>query len=93
MNFGKSFRQQSQKEKVAKPHESEPSGWIGSFFRLAYYTIDYVFGYWIKVRVSIAKQPCLFVFDRYFFDNIIDPRRSRLSLPTWVVQIFGLVVL
>jgi thymidylate kinase len=28
------------------------------------------------------------VFDRYFYDFIVDPRRSRLSLPGWVPRLY-----
>ena len=29
----------------------------------------------------MVKKPCLYVFDRYYYDFILDPIRSRISLP------------
>lgn len=75
------------------PHGSRPSGVIGSFFRLVYLTVDYVLGYWLRVRVKVAKTPIgYWIFDRYAFDLLLDPRRFRIALPSWVIRAFiGLV--
>jgi len=63
---------------VTEPHASKPSGFWGSLLRLFYYSLDYTFGYWIAVWPLMAKKPCLFIFDRYFQDYYIDPRRGRI---------------
>lgn len=69
------------------PHGSKPSGFLGSCFRLAYLTLDYVLGYWFKVRPKI-KSPDVagWIFDRYAYDMLIDPRRFRLKLPHWMIK-------
>jgi len=77
---------------VINPHNSNPSGPIGSILRLTYYSIDYVFGYWLKVYPSLIKRPCLWIFDRYYYDYLIDPYRGRISLPRWVIKTFGLLI-
>ena len=73
----------------ANPHGSRPSNAAGSLFRIAYLTADYVLGYWIKVRRHVAKLPVgLWVFDRYAYDLLFDPRRFRISLPLWIIRSF-----
>ena len=72
-----------------QPHASNPSGFIGSFVRLAYLVCDYVLGYWLKVRFKIARTPIAYwIFDRYAYDMLIDPRRFRIKLPQWLIKIF-----
>ncbi|MFC1603521.1 hypothetical protein ACFL5F_00710 [Planctomycetota bacterium] len=77
---------------TTEPHAGKPSGFLGSFVRLLYYTMDYVLGYWIKIFPVLVKRPCLYIFDRYFYDYHIDPRRSLISLPRWIIRIFGLLI-
>ncbi len=77
---------------ATNPHGSRPSGPLGSLMRLAYYTLDYVFGYWLKVYPALVRWPCLYVFDRYFYDYGLDPRRARIALRQWVPRLFSLVV-
>ena len=62
------------------PHRGGRTSPISSLARLSYYTIDYIVGYWVKVK-SQTRITRLVVFDRYFNDIICDPRRSRIYLP------------
>ncbi|MEJ5366523.1 MAG: hypothetical protein WHS86_15620 [Desulfosoma sp.] len=66
---------------VTDPHGSTPSGAVGSLVRVLYLLLDYILGYWILIRPQIAKQPAVFVFDRYAYDMALDPRRFRIGLP------------
>jgi len=77
---------------TTNPHASKPSGFLASAIRLSYYTVDYVIGYWLKVFPALVKRPCMYVFDRYFYDYYIDPYRSLISLPHWIIKAFGLFV-
>lgn len=45
--------------------------------KLAYLTVDYWAGYWFRLRWSL-RQGHLVLFDRYFDDYTIDPKRFRL---------------
>ena len=75
------------------PHGSKPSGFLGSCFRLAYLTLDYVLGYWFKVRPKTKSSDVAgWIFDRYAYDMLIDPRRFRLKLPQWVVKMALVVI-
>lgn len=73
---------------VTDPHGSAPSGVLGSIFRLAYLTADYILGYWLKTRLHIAKRPAVCIFDRYAYDMAIDPRRFRIALPSKLIRWF-----
>lgn len=70
-------------EEFTRPHRAQPSGFIMSLFRQLYYFTDYTVGYFIKVRPLFAKGNLVF-FDRYFYDFIVDPARSRVKLPQFI---------
>ena len=69
------------------PHSAKPASMPSSFLRITYYWMDYLLGYWINLRGQIIKGRTI-IFDRYFYDFIVDPRRSRLSLPGWIVGLY-----
>lgn len=71
---------------VTDPHSLPPSGFVGSLLRLSYYMIDYTWGYFRKVYPT---KKVIWFFDRYYYDYLIDQRRARLSLPQWVLNIYG----
>jgi len=91
-SLAKLFGQSVQEGPVTNPHGSQPSGFSGSLMRLLYYTTDYVVGYWLEVYPALVKRPCIYVFDRYFYDYYIDPLRSRIYLPNWVIKLLGIFV-
>lgn len=68
------------------PHRGTPKGFISSFIRIIYYWIDYVIGYWaiIRKKCNIGYK---IIFDRYFYDFIVDPERSSIKLPLWIRMI------
>jgi thymidylate kinase len=74
---------------VIDPHGSKPSGVFGSLFRLAYLTLDYVAGYWLKTRVQIARQPSVIIFDRYAYDMLLDPLRFRIGISARITGWFA----
>lgn len=61
------------------PHRGGKTGKLSSFLRLCYYSIDYIMGYFVKVK-SVTRITRVVVFDRYFTDIICDSRRSRIYL-------------
>lgn len=71
------------------PHGSKPSGFIGSLVRITYLTVDYILGYWFKVRFLLrGKEIGAWIFDRYAYDILIDPRRFRIRLPKGIIRFF-----
>ncbi len=73
-----------------KPHRGGRVGVVSSLVRLAYYSVDYVVGYWLKVKSQI-RITRLVVFDRYYTDVICDSRRSRIFLNYRFLYWFGRV--
>ena len=62
------------------PHRGGKTGAVSSLARLGYYSIDYILGYFAKVKTK-TRITRLVIFDRYFTDIICDSRRSRIYLP------------
>lgn len=77
---------------VTNPHKSPSSGFIGSSFRWGYYLLDYTFGYFLKVYPKKAIRSCVWIFDRYYYDYIIDPKRSRVKLPYNILKFGQLLI-
>lgn len=62
------------------PHRNAPANPISSFVRMVYYIIDYVVGWQIRVRRDVHRNKWT-IFDRYSYDLMVDPKRTRLNLP------------
>ncbi|MBA4390988.1 MAG: hypothetical protein C0399_08620 [Syntrophus sp. (in: bacteria)] len=65
------------------PHGKPPKGLVSSVGRFFYYLLDYILGYlpkvfWLKVRTHLV------VFERYYYDFLLDTRRFRLKVPSWL---------
>ena len=67
--------------------EIKASGILISFIRMMYYWCDYIIGYYILVRRSCAKGFHI-IFDRYFYDFILDQGRARIDLPMAIRRAF-----
>ncbi len=85
-NIAQLFGHKKHSGTVVNPHEAEPSGFIGSVLRLLYYSSDYIFGYWLKIYPVMVKKSSIWIFDRYYYDYLIDPKRARINLPSWVIK-------
>lgn len=71
-----------------QPHRGEKTGLLSSFVRLLYYSIDYIIGYFVKVK-SVTRITRVVIFDRYYTDIICDSRRSRIYLNYKFLYGFG----
>lgn len=68
------------------PHGHSPENLFRSLLRFLYYLIDFTFGYLVKVwPLKVKKHLC--VFDRYYYDAIIDSFRYNFSLPRWLLRL------
>lgn len=70
-----------------EPHRGKPANPISSFFRMAYYTLDYMTG-WQKIVRRNVQYDRFTIFDRYSYDFIVDPYRSRIKLPAVIRKFF-----
>jgi len=86
----------SDKEKpngpVTNPHGSSESGIFGSLVRWSYYMLDYTFGFYKKVYSIKANKSRVWIFDRYYYDYLIDPKRSRIKLPKWILRMGQFII-
>lgn len=72
----------------SKPHRGGKTGKISSLIRLAYYSLDYILGYFLRVKTR-TRITRLVIFDRYYTDIMADSRRSRIYLPQRFLYWFG----
>lgn len=72
----------------SKPHRGGKTGVFSSFARLLYYSLDYIVGYFLKVKM-ITRITQIVIFDRYYTDIICDSRRSRIYLNYKFLYGFG----
>ena len=76
-----------QDKNFTNPHRAKPAGKISSFIRMTYYWLDYVLGVPILIRKE-SQYGEYTIFDRYIYDFLVDPRRSRINLPYWLRALF-----
>jgi len=72
---------------VTDPHAQKPSGFFGSLFRFSYYYIDYTLGYFLKVFRRKKSESCVWIFDRYYYDYLLDQKRARIHLPQSLIKL------
>ena len=72
---------------VTNPHSNKPYSKVTSFIKFMYFNLDYIFGYWFSVKVHLGKNQ-LVVFDRYYYDYMLDKYRYRLNLSDSIINAF-----
>ena len=72
----------------SRPHRGGETGAFSSFVRLLYYSLDYIVGYFVKVK-TVTRITRVVIFDRYYTDIICDSRRSRIYLNYKFLYRFG----
>jgi thymidylate kinase len=73
---------------MTDPHDQPPANIVRSILKLFYYVFIYHWGYWTQVKPMLAING-LVIFDRYFQDIQVDPRRYRYNGPVWLVKLFA----
>ena len=68
------------------PHTKPPRNLLTSVFKLGYWWINFTVGYLGKVWPSVLGSK-LIIFDRYYHDLLIDPKRYRYGGPIWLAQV------
>lgn len=87
--LGKRTKEELSHGPVINPHASQQSGFVGSIVRLCYYLVDYTYGYFRKIYPS---HDVVWIFDRYYYDLLIDQKRARISIPRFIINVFGKMV-
>lgn len=70
---------------TTRPHSLPQHGCWWSVARLFAHLLDYWFGYWLVIRPLLARAGFV-LFDRYFDDVLIDPKRYRYGGPLWLAR-------
>lgn len=76
-----------QDKDFTNPHRSKPANPFSSLIRIAYYTLDYILG-WQKCVRNDVHYDRYTVFDRYSYDFIVDPLRTKLNLSRSIRRFF-----
>ena len=80
------FRRKRDGGPVIDPHGKPPRSWLTSLLKLIYYWFDYNLGYWLKIRPALVRSTFV-LFDRYYDDLLVDPRRYRYGGPMWAAKL------
>jgi thymidylate kinase len=75
----------SNHQQVIDPHGKPPRSALTSIAKLLYFLCDYYFGFVLRIFPSKTKSH-LVIFDRYFHDLTIDPKRYRYGAPLWLAK-------
>ena len=78
----------SANEVVDRPHGRPPFGRFISIAKLSYLYVDYVLGWFMRVR-PFVKRGGFVVLERGWWDIVVDPARYRLNVPHGLAAGFG----
>jgi thymidylate kinase len=76
---------------VTQPHAQGPRGAFLSTIKIFYFLLDYTVG-WLVNLYSQRTERSLTVFDRYYHDMLVDPRRYRYGGPMWLARWVGKLI-
>jgi thymidylate kinase len=70
------------------PHAKSQRGWLTSTLFVLGLAVDFSIGYAAIARPAMARSETV-IFDRYYHDLLIDPRRYRYSGPRWLPHLIA----
>ena len=70
---------------VTDPHGQPPRGAIASIAKVIDLWLDYTFGYLARIRPGVIRTE-LVLFDRCFYDLLVDSKRIRYGGPGWLLR-------
>ena len=76
---------------VTDPHGKPPRGWIPSVAKVFFMVADYWIGYLLQIAPAMQKSQ-LIVFDRYFYDLLVDSKRVRYGGPAWLLRFAARII-
>ncbi len=85
------FRKKSSESIVTNPHKNSPRTFLFSIVKLVYYYLDFLLGYLFQIKPGLIKST-LIIFDRYFDDLWVDPKRYRYGGPKSLIRFFQKIV-
>ena len=85
--IGEKSGMMKQDRNFTSPHRARPANFLSSILRITYYWADYVIG-WMWFTRKDVQYDHYTVYDRFSFDLLVDPRRTRLQLPRWIRNVY-----
>ena len=76
---------------VTDPHGKPPYGRLVSAVKLIYLIMVYRLGYFIRV-LPLLQRGAVVIFDRYYHDMLVDPKRYRYGGPMWLARWVGKLI-
>ena len=76
---------------VVDPHGEAPRGSFTSTLKIFYFCLDYWLGYLHRVKPQLVRSS-LIVFDRYYHDLLVDPKRYRYGAQLWLARLVGKLI-
>lgn len=73
------------------PHMKSLRGSVTSFVCLLGLALDFTIGYALSTYPAMARAETV-IFDRYFHDLLIDPKRYRYAGPTWLPRLISRLI-
>jgi thymidylate kinase len=80
-----------QSSAVTDPHGQAPRSGIVSIIKMKMLWADYVLGYLLRVRPALVRSTFV-IFDRYFSDVLVDPKRVRYGGPGWLPGLVNAII-
>ena len=80
-----------QPNSTVTPHLEKPRNKIVTFLKLCFFIFDYWTSYLFLIWPSKFSKK-IFIFDRHFYDILVDPKRYRCNLPTHFILKFCLFI-
>lgn len=85
---GERMKVMEQDKDFTNPHRNAPANPLSSLLRMGYYWVDYIIGGMVVIRKDVQFDR-FSIFDRYIYDFVVDPLRSRINLPKAVRVAFA----
>jgi thymidylate kinase len=76
---------------LANPHDQPPRGAVLSVLFLLGFFLDFWVGHILRVRPLLTRSG-LVIFDRYYYDILVDPKRYRYAGPKWLLRVMALLL-
>ncbi len=73
---------------VLEPHNAPSRGVIFSTAKLFYFLFDYWAWFLLNIK-PLLMRPSLIIFDRYYYDLLIDPKRYRYGGSMWFANLIS----
>jgi thymidylate kinase len=84
--FTKGREQAEYTSSTHKPRQGTNTNTLSSILRFMYYYTDFLLGQ-VYIQISHVARGKIVLYDRYYFDFVIDMKRSNIQIPTWIPKI------